>query len=136
MIETTTPLTLALAKALGLYMIAAGLSGVAAPQRWRDMIDGLRASPALAYVTGVLVLAIGAAIVLVHGVWSDPLAIVVSLIGWAGLIEGVALIAYPEPVLALGASLVRPGATRPFAILAIVLGAALLAAGFLGRAGV
>jgi hypothetical protein len=135
MFAVTTVLTLSLAKALGLYMIAAGLSGLTAPGRWQDIIDGLRSSPALTYAVGVLVLALGAAIVLAHDVWSDPLAVVVSLIGWAALIEGFVLIAFPEPLLAWGASLVRPGATRPWAIGAIVFGTILLLAGFVGRAG-
>ena len=135
MITVMTPLTLALAKALGVYMLAAGLSGLIAPTRWRAILDGLRASDALVYVTGVFTFALGATLVLLHTVWTDPLAIAVTLVGWAAAIEGVVLIAYPEPLLKLGASMLRPGIARPYAIVAIVIGAVFLFAGLFGRAG-
>lgn len=136
MITVATPLTLDLAKALGLYMILAGLSGLIAPDRWRAILEGLRANAALVYVAGVAVLAIGAAIVIAHNLWTDPLSVIVTLIGWGAMVEGGLFIAWPEPILKLGASVMRPGAARPYAIVAIIAGAALLLAGFLGRAGI
>jgi uncharacterized protein YjeT (DUF2065 family) len=135
MIIVVTTTTLALAKAIGVYAIAAGVGGLIAPQRWQDMIEEMRTRPGLTYVTGAFTFALGAAIVLVHNVWTDPLAIVVSVIGWAAAIEGVILLVAPEPLLKLGASMVRPAVARPYAIVAIVLGAVLLIAGLIGRAG-
>ena len=135
MITTASVLTLALAKALGVYMIAAGLSGLFAPERWRVILDGLRASPALVYIAGVFTFALGTAIVMAHPLWTDPLAIVVTLLGWAAAIEGVVLIAKPDPLLDLGGSLLRAGAARAYAIVAMVAGVVLLIAGLIGRVG-
>jgi uncharacterized protein YjeT (DUF2065 family) len=135
MIIVVTTTTLALAKAIGIYAIAAGVGGLVAPERWRAMIEEMRTRPGLAYVTGAFTFALGAAIVLVHNVWTDPLAIAVSLIGWAAAVEGVILLVMPEPLLKFGASMVRPAAARPYAIVAVVFGAGLLIAGVLGRAG-
>jgi hypothetical protein len=129
------PLTLTLAKAIGVYMIAAGLSGLLAPARWTAILDALRANAALTYLAGVAAFGLGAAIAIAHTVWTDPLAIAVTLIGWAGVIEGVLLIAWPKPILDLGASLVRPAGARPMAIVALVAGAILLVLGLIGRAG-
>lgn len=135
MIVVTSVLTLHLAKAIGIYAIAAGLSGLLMPRRWMEIVDGLRRDPALIYVTGAFTFALGAAIVLAHNLWRDPLALLVTAIGWAAAIEGLILIAFPEPLLRLATNLVRPGATRVFSIVALVLGVALLIAGLLGRAG-
>lgn len=135
MIAVTTVLTLHLAKAIGVYAIAAGLGGVLAPRRWMEIVDGLRRDQALIYVTGVLCFAIGTAILLVHNVWTDPLAIVITLLGWVVAIEGLLLLVLPEPLLRFASGLVLPGPTRVFSVIALVFGVALVIAGLLGRAG-
>lgn len=136
MITTVTVLTLSLAKAFGVYFIAAGLSGLLAPERWRAILDGFRQNAALSYISGVFVFALGAALVMVHNIWADPLAIVVTLVGWAAAIEGVILIVFPEPLLKWSVSFLRPGAVKIWAIAIIVIGAILLLLGLTGRAGI
>ncbi len=135
MISTLTPLTLFLAKAIGGYMVLAGLSGLTSPHRWEKLLEDMRTSTALTYVTGVLVFALGAVMVYVHTFWTDPLAIVISVIAWAALIEGALFIAIPEIFLKLSVSLLRPSAFKPFAISVIGFGLVLLTCGFIGVAG-
>ena len=135
MIVTFSVLTLQLAKAFGVYVLVTGLSGLAAPARWKAVMEDFQRSPGLVYLTAVIVLGVGLVLVLAHSLWTDPLAIIVSLFGWIALIEGVALKAASEGLLALGAATVAtPGRTRACAIMAVILGAALLAAGLFGRA--
>jgi hypothetical protein len=136
MITTVTVLTLSLAKAFGVYFIAAGLSGLLAPERWRAILDGFRQNAALSYISGVFVFALGVAVIIAHNIWADPLAIVVTLIGWAAAIEGVVLIAFPEPLLKWSVSFLRPGAVKIWAVAIIVIGAILLLLGLTGRAGI
>ena len=45
------------------------------------------------------------------------------------------LIAYPDPLMNWSASLLKPGAVKPWAIFVIILGAILLALGVTGTAG-
>jgi len=135
MLIVITTLTLTLAKAMGVYMIAAGLSGFIAPDRWRLILDEFRASAALTYISGAFVFALGVAIVMAHNIWTDPLSIVVSLVGWVALIEGIVLIVMPKPLLDFSGSLLRPGSTKFFAAFSLILGAVLLLAGLFGRAG-
>ncbi|MEE2691220.1 MAG: DUF2065 family protein [Pseudomonadota bacterium] len=135
MLTVVTTLTLSLAKAMGVYMIAAGLSGFIAPDRWRQILDRFRADAALTYISGAFVFALGVAIVMAHNIWTDPLSGAVSLIGWVAAIEGIVLIVAPKPLLDVSASLMRPGATKLFAGFSLILGAALLLAGLFGRAG-
>jgi uncharacterized protein YjeT (DUF2065 family) len=131
-VTTLTILTLRLAEAIGLYLIVIGLSGLSAPQRWRALMDELIASPALQMTMGVLVFAIGVTLAMIHSFLSDPLAIVVTLIGWAALLEGALLIAVPGPLLRLG--LWSLNYTRIWAIVSLLLGILLALAGLTGRA--
>jgi hypothetical protein len=134
-IITFSVLTLTLAKAYGIYMIAIGLSGLTAPDRWRMVMEDFQKSPGLTYLAAALVLGFGLAMVVLHGLWTDPLAIIVSLFGWVLLLKGVLLMAAPDGLLRLGvATVATPDRTRTWAVVAVILGAALLTAGVLGRA--
>ncbi|WDI32362.1 hypothetical protein PUV54_04040 [Hyphococcus flavus] len=135
MITTSTVLTLSLAKAFGVYMIAGGLSGLLTPDRWKAILDEFNARAGLTYIAGVFVFVLGAAIIMVHNIWTDPLAIIISLVGWVAAAEGLILIAYPDPLLKWSASFVRPGAVKAFAVFTVVFGVALLVLGVTGTAG-
>ncbi len=64
MLIVITTLTLTLAKAMGVYMIAAGISGFIAPERWRLILDQLRADAAVSYISGAFSLILGAVLLL------------------------------------------------------------------------
>jgi uncharacterized protein YjeT (DUF2065 family) len=129
--HTAFPITLDLAGLLGLYMIAAGVGGLFAPERWRGIVDDFERMPGLVYIAGVFTFALGAVLVLFHNVWTDPLAVIVTLIGWAAAIEGLVLLAFPAPLFRLARDVMRH--VRPFAFFTIALGAILLIAGLTGR---
>ncbi len=130
---TLTILTLRLAEAIGLALILMGLSGLSAPQRWRLLMDELSTSPALQMTLGITVFAIGVTLAMVHSILSDPLAIIVTVIGWAALIKGALLIAVHGPILRLG--FWSLAFTRIWAIVALILGFFLALAGLTGTAG-
>ncbi len=129
MIETLST-TQILAVFIGLYMVAAGIGFLTGRGSYATVIDDLRENTALGYVTGVFVFALGAAMVAVHNLWTGPLAIVVSLVGWGALIEGVLMLAIRRTFLGLVKVVpFTPAAMVPYGIAAIVLGAVLAIAG-------
>ncbi len=130
--DTISVLTLRLAEIIGLYLIVMGIGGVANPQRWRAIMDDLNRSPGLVVALGFAVFAVGATLVLVHSIWTDPLAIMVSLIGYVALIEGATLLAVPGPLIRIGHW--STNFIRAWAITALVLGLLLFLAGLTGRA--
>ena len=136
MITTSTELTLSLAKAMGAYMIAGGLSGVIGGERWERVLEAFRNDAAITFMSGVFVFVMGAAIIMAHNIWTDPLAIIISLVGWVAAAEGLVLVAYPDPLLKWAFSLMRPGAVKGFAIFTIVFGVVLLLLGLTGTASV
>ncbi len=129
---TTLPLTLYLAQALGLYVLLVGISALVAPQRWSQIMDGLAGSPALTLIAGIVTFALGVVLVRIHGVLTDPLAIVVTAIGWIALAEGALLIVVPHLLIRIGQWSMR--FTRAWAIAAIILGVLLGLAGLTGHA--
>ncbi len=133
MVTTTLPLTLYLAQAIGLYLVLVGLSALVAPGRWRQVMDEFAASAALTLVTGVFVFILGIALVRIHWVLTDPLAIIVTVVGWIALFEGALLIVVPHLLLRIGKGVLPY--TTVWALLCLLLGILLGIAGLTGTAG-
>jgi uncharacterized protein YjeT (DUF2065 family) len=130
--DTISLLTLRLAEAMGLYMIVMGIGGLASPQRWRTVMEDLHRSPALVVTLGFAIFAVGVTLVMIHSRWTDPLAILVSTIGYVVLIEGALLLAVPGPLIRIGSGSVV--FTRAWAVFSLLLGILLFLAGLTGRA--
>jgi hypothetical protein len=111
----------------GLYLVAAGVGLMREPgladRIMRAMID----QPVLGFLTGIMTLALGGTIVAVHNQWTGVVAVIVSLLGWAALIEGIAMLAIPGPFIEFFARMnFTPGFVRAVSAVAILCGAALL----------
>ena len=132
MIHTLTVLTLQLAKAIGLYWLAAGIGLLVAPQRLGAMVEDIERSPGLTWSIGLGTFAIGVAILIPHHVLYDPLSVIVTLLALVFAIDGLVLLAFPQILFGLARPFVA--SARPWAIVSIVLGAAMLIAGLTGRA--
>jgi len=129
---TAIPLTLHLLVLIGVYELAAGIAGLTGRLDWTALIDEFERSPGLTFVTGFVAFALGAAINLAHHHWTDPLAIVVSAVGWIALVEGVMIMVCPGPLLRFARGLVRN--TRLISIFAAAFGLILIVIGLTGRA--
>ncbi len=111
-----------IAAMIGLYMLAGGVGMLTDRDLWSRVIKEFAASPALGYLAGILAFAIGAAIVAAHNRWGTPLEIVVSLIGWAALVEGVLMLALRRPFLGFFARL-APSASAAWLIAGLIVAA-------------
>lgn len=130
---TGSPLTLSLATAFGAFVLAAGVGCLVAREHWQRVMDDFEDSPATTYIAAVVVFLLGTTLILAHPYWTDPLAGFVTLMGWIAAIEGLVLIAFPGPLLALARGFVRPASVAAMGVFCLVFGALLLAAGLLGR---
>jgi len=125
-------LTLLLTKILGVYMLAAGLSGLFYPSRIQKALSEMTKSYLLPYFDGALALILGLLIVLHHNVWNSATEIIISLFGWIALAEGLALLLLPHGfVMGLAKAFSSKQAASGWSIIAILLGAYLVYAGFL-----
>ena len=116
-----------LALMFGVYLIAAGLGLFFEGEAYNDMIDVFRDNAALGYIAGVMAFVVGVVIVRIHNDWSSLEAIIVSLVGWFSLIEGVLILAFRRPFLAAVGKIGFSGPMLAgFAIFCFLLGGVLL----------
>ena len=109
---------------LGAYLIAGGIGALLQGNIWPEIVAEFTRSPALVAVTGVVAFSIGAIIVSIHNVWSDPAAVIVSAAGWIAVVEGLTLLAFPDLWLRLARALI--GASRIWGLVMLLVGAFLL----------
>ena len=89
-----SPITIFLAKLLGLYWIIVALAMMPRKQSAIATLNALIRNPPLLLLAEVLGLAAGLAVVLGHNIWSGGvLSVVVTLLGWLMLLRGAALLA-------------------------------------------
>jgi hypothetical protein len=61
-----------------------------------EMIGQLAHNYALIFLSGVLSLLAGIAIVRVHNVWSAGWPVIITVVGWLGIVGGVARMWFPQ----------------------------------------
>jgi hypothetical protein len=127
-----SPLTIFLARLLGLYCLVIALAMAANKRSTLAAVDGFLRSAPLMMLASVIALALGLAMVIGHNVWSGGvLPVVVTLFGWTSLIKGaVFLFRPPEASLKLYQAL---GYDRHFSLYiaaTFLLGLYLTLAGF------
>ena len=82
-----------LSKLIGLYMILVALAMAAHKQATVETITALVHNSPLVFVTGILGVVTGLAIILGHNVWSGgALPVIVTLVGWVTLFKGALLL--------------------------------------------
>ena len=129
---TAIPLTLNLLILIGLYELAAGIAGLTGRINWRTLLDEFDRSPALTFMTGFMVYVLGGVVVLIHCIWTDPLAIIVSAIGCIASVEGLLIVTVPGPLFAFSRRLVAN--QRLISMLAAAFGLLLIGLGLTGHA--
>ena len=131
MFDITVPETAIFARLYGLYLLAGGVGLLLGGGRYMRAMEQFRDNAALTYLGGAAAFAVGGATVALHNIWAGAPSIAISLIGWAALIEGAVMLAFPGPLMAAASALVRSrAAIFIFSAITILLGVWLLAAGF------
>lgn len=129
---TAIPLTLQLLVLIGGYELAAGLAGFTGRINFKAMIDEFERSPALTFMTGFIVYIIGGILVMSHNLWTDLPAIIVSAIAWIAVAEGLLIMIWAKPLLAISRPLVER--QRAVSLFAMLFGIVLILLGLTGRA--
>jgi len=137
MLDTFSVLTLQLAKAYGIAILAIALTALAGPARMGAVIADFERQPALVFITALFALFLGLALVMLHNLWTDPTAILVSLLGWLTLVKSLLLLAAPVGLLKFGAAVASsPARIRIWGVAALILAAIYLVLGLAGHASV
>ncbi|MGA2232180.1 MAG: hypothetical protein ABSH22_14885 [Tepidisphaeraceae bacterium] len=92
--------TIFLSKLMGLFLVVVGLSVLVQGRVMVETADGIMHNRPLLYVLGLVTLACGLAIVLLHNRWTDGLLpVVITILGWLTLIKGLTLLLLPPQAL-------------------------------------
>jgi hypothetical protein len=95
-----------LAKLIGPLLLVIGLSLTLNADTFRALAAQAVNDRALIYITGVLTLLAGLALVNAHNEWVGDWRVVITLLGWLFVISGVVRIIFTRAVESLGASMV------------------------------
>lgn len=110
----------------GLYALGAAIGELRSPGSWAAMLEGFENSEALRFLTGIVVLSLGAAIYLVNP-WqpADWLSGVITVMGAGMVLEGVVILAFGKPFLHFASKLIG-GVNRGWALLSAGIGVVLI----------
>ena len=99
--------SLFLARLLGPVMIAVGLAVFANPRGFREMAEEFMASKALMFLSGLILMPTGLAVVLTHNVWTADWRVLITLLGWLTAIGGAVRLCAPEYVMQSGRAMLK-----------------------------
>jgi hypothetical protein len=115
-----------LARLMGPVLLAIGLGVLLNTSVFRVMAGQFLHSYALIFVSGLLTLTAGLAIVLTHNVWVGDWRVIITVLGWLGVIGGLFRIIVPQEVAAIGTGMIAHGiAPMVGGVVMLVVGGAL-----------
>jgi uncharacterized protein YjeT (DUF2065 family) len=115
--------SLFLARLIGPVMLVVGLAVFANPRAFREMAEEFLASRALLFLSGLILMPAGLAIVLAHNLWSGDWRVLITLLGWLAAIGGALRLFGPLFVVKTGhAMLNKPYFASIAAAIWVVLG--------------
>lgn len=116
-----------LARLIGPLLVVIGLGILFNGDVYRAMADEFLKSHALIYLSGLLALVAGLALVNAHNVWSDDWRLLITILGWLAVIGGTLRILVPQQVEAIGHAMVvtHPGVLIFAGLVVVLVGATL-----------
>jgi uncharacterized membrane protein len=100
--ETAMTASTYLARLMGPVLLVAAIGLFLNREGYKAMAQEFLRSPALIYLSGVLTMLAGVAIVLAHNLWVADWRVLITVFGWLGAIGGAARIALPAATKAVG----------------------------------
>ena len=120
-----------IARLIGPVMLVIGLAVFANQRAFRELAEEFLASRALTFLSGLIIMPAGLAIVLTHNIWAVDGRVMITMFGWANLIGGAIRLAGPAYVMQTGrAMLKRPYFIPVAAAIWVVAGALFCLFGF------
>ena len=96
-----------IAKLIGPVILVAAIAALVDAKGLQEMTREFLKDRALIFVTGVLAMLGGLAIVNNHNIWIANWSVMVTLLGWAMFIGGVVRIALPSAVRSIGSAMME-----------------------------
>ena len=91
-----------LAKLIGPFFLIVGAAVALNARNFPAIAEEFLRSPALIFLSALMILPAGLAIVLTHNVWVANWPVIVTLLGWISVISGAVRLIAPQRVTAIG----------------------------------
>lgn len=123
-------LSLFLAQLFGLTMIIFVIAVFIRPVVIDSMMRDLKNNSLTVAMTSFITVVAGLAVVLSHNIWEFSWVGLVTFIGWATLIKGISLIAFPDTLIGMSDKVLAGGKRKGVLIIWLVAGCYLAYKGF------
>ena len=121
-----------LAKLFGPVLVILGLSLLVRGQSFVGVFQDILYSPTLIFVLCVLGLLGGIAVILAHNVWAKDWRLIITILGWASVIESAVWLIVPHTMLQrIIMPLLTPSFLFVYGIVVLLLGGVLSSFGYL-----
>src|SRR3979411_420673 len=101
-----------MARRIGPVMLVIGLAVFANQRAFRELAEEFLASRALLFLSGLMIMPVGLAIVLTHNIWAIDGRVMITLSGWLNLLGGAVRLFAPAYVMQTGRTMMK----RPYFI--------------------
>lgn len=120
-----------IARLLGPFFLVVGVGMFVSQSVYQALISEFLHSAALVYLSGLLSLIAGLAMVNVHNSWSASWTTIITVIGWLMLIGGVVRLVLPRLAIGIGSTVYGSSAALVVvAVISLVLGGFLTFKGY------
>jgi hypothetical protein len=96
-----------IAKLIGPIVLVAAIVMLANTRDLQELARGFLEDRPLIYLSGILALLAGLAIVNTHNVWTLDWPVIITIIGWASIVGGIARMALPKVVASVGGAMLQ-----------------------------
>ena len=100
-----------LAKLIGPVCLVIGIGLLINGKAFRTLAREFLDNPALMFLSGVITLPVGLAVVLTHNVWAGDWRILITILGWLAVIGGAARVLIPQRAAAVGRTMLANPST-------------------------
>jgi hypothetical protein len=115
-----------LAELIGPVCLVIGVALLVNGEGFRALLFEFLDSPALIFVSGIITMVAGLAIVVTHNVWAADWRVLITVIGWLGTIGGAVRIVVPRQTIEIGRTILTNPYSLPIIIgIYLVIGALL-----------
>ena len=121
-----------IARFIGPVMLVAGAAMLVNREAIRAVVDDIVAHPAFLFLSDVLALPVGVAIITFHNDWALGWPLIITVYGWLALVAGVVRTVFPQVAKRMGAVIIgNDAALMATAVANVLLGGFLTYMGFM-----
>ncbi|MFH1375977.1 MAG: hypothetical protein ABIH35_04910 [Patescibacteria group bacterium] len=123
--------TVALAQIIGPAVAAAGIGLLLHKKFYAKILKDFEQHEGLTYFAGIFITILGLIIVLNHNIWELSAAGIITFIGWASVVKGIAFLIVPQPLYRMSKGIINStGLIRVASVIWVAAGGYLVYFGY------